>query len=161
MLALRELPERQHLESLQREFPEADIPRVQAYLGMLKTCTDVVRRIDTYLAGHGLQQNRFFILVLLYRSPGVPLAVHRLAAGVGVSRPTVTGLLDGLERQQWVEREPDPGDGRGVLVRITEAGIAYLHGVMPGYFALVNRLFAELGEADYRQLLELLGKIRL
>jgi DNA-binding MarR family transcriptional regulator len=40
---------------------------------------------------------------------------------VPVSRP-VSRLVSQLASRGWVERMPAPGDGRGVLLRLTEAG---------------------------------------
>lgn len=160
MLALRDLPQRKHLRSLQQEFPELNIARMQAYLTLLKTSTDVVKRVDAYLLTHGLQQNRFTILVVLYRDPGQPKQAHEIADSIGVRRPTVTGLLDGLERQGWIERDADPADRRGVLVQITQSGIAFLRSVLPGYYALINGTFEGLSAADYAALCALLAKIK-
>ena len=47
-----------------------------------------------------------------------------LAARVGVSRPTLTSLVDGLEHAGLLERVPVPGDRRGIELRATEEGIA-------------------------------------
>jgi DNA-binding MarR family transcriptional regulator len=51
-----------------------------------------------------------------------PTAVGALAASEGVSAPTMSRLVDGLERDGLVERRPDPDDARGVLVRATAEG---------------------------------------
>jgi DNA-binding MarR family transcriptional regulator len=51
-----------------------------------------------------------------------PIGIGALAAAEGVTAPTMSRLVDGLERDGYVTREPDPGDARGVLVRATAAG---------------------------------------
>lgn len=53
---------------------------------------------------------------------GGPLGIGALAAAEGVSAPTMTRLVDGLERDGLVRRGPDPSDARGVLVRATPKG---------------------------------------
>jgi len=47
-----------------------------------------------------------------------------LAAHAGVTRQAVTKLVDELERLDLVRRDPDPDDGRGVIVRYTDRGRA-------------------------------------
>jgi DNA-binding MarR family transcriptional regulator len=47
-----------------------------------------------------------------------------LAAFVGVSRPTLTSLVDGLERSGLLRRAPVPSDRRGIQLVATEAGRA-------------------------------------
>jgi DNA-binding MarR family transcriptional regulator len=51
-----------------------------------------------------------------------PIGIGALAATEGVSAPTMTRLVDGLERDGFVRRGADPDDARGVLVRPTSRG---------------------------------------
>jgi DNA-binding MarR family transcriptional regulator len=51
-----------------------------------------------------------------------PIAIGALAATEGVSAPTMSRLVDGLERDGLVRRLPDPDDARGVLVGSTPEG---------------------------------------
>lgn len=48
--------------------------------------------------------------------------VTRLAELAQLSKPTVVYLVNDLERLGYVERVPDPADGRAKLVRFTERG---------------------------------------
>jgi DNA-binding MarR family transcriptional regulator len=56
-----------------------------------------------------------------------PLGIGALAAAEGVTAPTMSRLVDGLERDALVRREADPDDARGVLVRATAKGTRVLH----------------------------------
>ena len=51
-----------------------------------------------------------------------PIGIGALATAEGVAAPTMTRLIDGLERDGLVRRRPDPTDARGVLVEATAAG---------------------------------------
>jgi DNA-binding MarR family transcriptional regulator len=51
-----------------------------------------------------------------------PLTVGELAAAEQVRSPTMTRLVDGLQREGLVTREPNPADARSVLVRATQTG---------------------------------------
>lgn len=42
-------------------------------------------------------------------------------------KPGITALVAGLEARGWVERAPDPDDGRAQLVRITPVGLGAFH----------------------------------
>ncbi len=55
-----------------------------------------------------------------------PVGVGALASTEGVSAPTMSRLIDALERDGLVRRIPDRADARGVLVSITAAGRAAL-----------------------------------
>ncbi len=56
-----------------------------------------------------------------------PIGIGEVAAAEGVAAPTMTRLVDGLERDGLVGRGPDPDDRRGVLVRATAKGSRVLH----------------------------------
>jgi DNA-binding MarR family transcriptional regulator len=51
-----------------------------------------------------------------------PLTVSELAGAEQVRSPTMTRLIDGLQRTGLVTREPNPADARSVLVRATPTG---------------------------------------
>jgi len=55
-----------------------------------------------------------------------PVRLTALAAKEGVSQPSMTQLIQRLERQGLVARLADPDDGRAALVGITEHGQAVL-----------------------------------
>ncbi|BCJ35249.1 MarR family transcriptional regulator [Actinocatenispora thailandica] len=57
-----------------------------------------------------------------------PLRPSDLAAREGVSAPTMTRVLSGLEAGGYAVREPDPADGRASLVRATAEGAALVQG---------------------------------
>src|SRR6202012_443091 len=51
---------------------------------------------------------------------------RELAAHADVTRQAITKLVDELEQLDLVRRDPDPDDGRGVVVRYTHRGRACL-----------------------------------
>jgi DNA-binding MarR family transcriptional regulator len=55
-----------------------------------------------------------------------PIRLTTLAAKEGVSQPSMTQLIQRLERQGLVSRLADPDDGRAALIGITECGQALL-----------------------------------
>src|SRR4051812_27425820 len=55
-----------------------------------------------------------------------PLSPSRLAAIERIQRPTVTRLLTRLEEAGYVERRPDPSDGRSALISATPRAAALL-----------------------------------
>jgi DNA-binding MarR family transcriptional regulator len=58
---------------------------------------------------------------------GGPRRVGELALAEQVEPPTMTRLVDGMERDGYVAREPDPDDGRAVIVRATPKGVRALN----------------------------------
>ena len=63
---------------------------------------------------------------LLVSITGRPQRASELASHVGVSRPTLTSLVDGLEQSGCLLRVPVASDGRGIQLVVTETGRAAL-----------------------------------
>ncbi len=66
---------------------------------------------------------QFRVLTLIGSSPE---RASRLAEKAAVSRPSLTGLLDGLEARGWVQRVQVEGDRRGVSLELTRTGATAL-----------------------------------
>lgn len=79
-----------------------------------------------------------------------------LAQAVGVSRPTVTGVVTTLEKRGLVRRNKDERDRRMVLVSLTAAGERKIEGLFPTFnaeeIAVTAHLDAEQQEALARLL---------
>lgn len=61
---------------------------------------------------------------LLVSASGGSQRASELAAAVGVSRPTLTSLVDGLEQAALLRRVPVPTDRRGIRLELTDEGRA-------------------------------------
>jgi DNA-binding MarR family transcriptional regulator len=82
-----------------------------------------------------------------------------LAAHASVTRQAVTKLVDELERLDLVRRDPDPDDGRGVIVRYTDRGRAGVAIARKRQIALERSYAAQVGAdrwAEVRSTLETL-----
>ncbi|HVV35297.1 MAG TPA: MarR family transcriptional regulator [Acidimicrobiales bacterium] len=75
------------------------------------------RSLERALEQMTLPQYR--VLTLIINSPE---RASRIARGADVTRPSLTGLLDGLVAKGWVARSEVDGDRRGVSLAITPAG---------------------------------------
>jgi DNA-binding MarR family transcriptional regulator len=90
---------------------------------------------------------------VLFEAVTRPRRITELAAREGVTQPAMTLLVNRLEEQSWVERSPDPTDGRAVLVVITSAGEDLIANMRAEYMALVDQHIADLSDADVRRLM--------
>ena len=106
----------------------------------------LLRRLRVEDKAMGLTPPRASALsVLVFRGP---VTMSQLAEAEQVRRPTITRLVDGLERRGLVRRVSHAGDGRVQLVEATAAGRRLLQ---KGRARRVERLrggIAHLGEQD-------------
>jgi DNA-binding MarR family transcriptional regulator len=89
---------------------------------------------------------QFRVLTLIASSPE---RASRVAEKAAVSRPSLTGLLDGLEARGWVRRVGVDGDRRGVGLEVTAEGRAALRAAEHSAEARLERVLEEL-PADER-----------
>jgi DNA-binding MarR family transcriptional regulator len=68
----------------------------------------------------GLSPTQTAVLATINRDG--PLTPSELADLERVKRPTMTRTLACLEREELIERTPDPADGRSSLVAVNDAG---------------------------------------
>ena len=80
----------------------------------------LLRRLRTEGDARGISPPRLAALSVVVDAG--PIGIGSLAAAEGVSAPTMSRLVDGLERDGLVRRTADPDDARGVLVRATVRG---------------------------------------
>ncbi|MFL6098955.1 MAG: MarR family winged helix-turn-helix transcriptional regulator [Actinomycetales bacterium] len=59
-----------------------------------------------------------------------PIRSGELAAREGVAPPSMTKVVTSLEQAGYVERVPDPGDGRAALISATVAGRALVESTL-------------------------------
>ncbi|WP_211768866.1 MarR family winged helix-turn-helix transcriptional regulator [Kutzneria sp. CA-103260] len=74
------------------------------------------------LAGHGVELWELEVLAALKRAPERRLTAGQLMTAVALTSGSVTHRITRLQDRGWVRRDPDPADGRSVLVSLTEAG---------------------------------------
>lgn len=86
-----------------------------------KAARKVTRAYREEIACHGLTHGQFFLLVAIMEVEG--LLPSELAERTAQERPTITGLLDRLEREGWIERRTDPRDRRVLRIYLGSRGL--------------------------------------
>jgi DNA-binding MarR family transcriptional regulator len=159
-LMLKDLPRYECLLHAAERYPSLDPTACEAFLHLLRTADSVHAAESATLADKGLSQGRFGVLMLLNGCMEKPSTPAELADAAGVTRATMTGLVDTLERDGFVIREPDLEDRRVTHVRLTQQGQDFLDGMLPDYFRVVSAIIQPLSETERKQLVRLLMKIQ-
>jgi DNA-binding MarR family transcriptional regulator len=82
-----------------------------------------------------------------------------LADRTGLTKPSVVYLVDYLERRGYVERTPDPQDGRAVLVRYRERGWALHHIARSAVQEVQDEWTRAIGKQTMEAFLKTLGQL--
>jgi DNA-binding MarR family transcriptional regulator len=131
-----------------------------AWRALLQAHATLMRQLDTDLRDStGLRLADFDVLAQLAGAGG-QLRMTELAARALLSRSGLTRRVARLVDEGLVRRANAAGDGRGVVVTLTEAGIARLTETAPPHLRGVSELFVErLNEKELAVLETALRKV--
>ncbi len=158
MFYLMDQPTREQFEDLARRYEDMEPDAVRAMVRLLRVGSDLVAAFDRMLGRYGLSQSRFLVLLVLNRNPSRPMAPSEISDRVGVTRATMTRLLDGLAREGLILRRPHGQDGRRQDLSLTSEGKALLERILPDYWRRAARLMGALTGQERVRLFELLDK---
>ena len=133
-----------------------------AFRALVRTYGLFRNEMEGHFARHGLSGAQWGVLRTLHRSEkeGVPgLTPGELSRRMFVKAPSITGVIDRLERQGFVERLPSSRDLRSKQVTLTAEGRAFLLKVLKHHPAQMEKVLAPLSMTERRQLETLLSKI--
>ncbi len=164
LLMLKDLPRYECLLEASRELPDLDPSATVVFLNLLRTGDEAFRVVEAHLAKYEITQGRFGVLMALWgvcqrAGRSTRLTPAELADHTGVTRATITGLIDTLEGAGLVTRTPHPDDRRMMTVGLTARGENLLLRILPAHFRQMAQLMDPLSEPERKTLVRLLTKI--
>lgn len=139
---------------------DADLDTFNAALDEFLRATRRVRgRAAVRPPGAGeLSHSQFQLLDGLERAEG-PLTLGAVAELAGVTPPTATRMLDGLEREGIVKRGRAAGDRRCVRIGLTESGADAVRRAREHARERRSEIFAGLSAGERRQAARVLSSL--
>ena len=137
--------------------PDLDIEPMQVLsrISRLARHLDIARR--GAFADHGLETWEFDVLSALRRQgPPFQLTPGALLRATLVTSGTMTNRIDRLAKAGLVRREPDPRDKRGVLVTLTDQGMARADAALADLLDRERVLLADLDPGERQHLADLM-----
>ena len=133
---------------------------VAAWQALIRAHATLMRQLATDLVNDiGLTLGDFDVLAQLGQAGG-ELRISELAAQAYSSRSGMTRRVDRLVDEGLVTRANSDADGRGVVVGLTDAGVARLAEAAPIHLRRVRELFVErLSDGELATLASALEKV--
>jgi DNA-binding MarR family transcriptional regulator len=148
------------IEAWAERDPQLDASPLEVVGRLLICAAHLERAIVAALQPLGLSFGDFDVLNTLRRRDDEGTNPRDLARSSLITSGAMTSRLDRLERAGLIERKPDPGDRRGVLVQLTEQGERLaeqaLHAVLAADEAFLEPLSARQRESVAAALKQLL-----
>ena len=124
-----------------------------------KTALVVDKISNQLLAPYGLSGSQFKILMVLYHAPMGSVRQIDIETKFAMTNPTVTGLVQKLEKSDLVTRIPHPQDKRSKILLLTDHAVEMKEELLALADALELQMTKNLTEEECGQLSRLLQKI--
>jgi len=136
-------------------------PAVEAWIHLIRGQSAATRAVNAQLVtDHGLTINDFECLLLLARAEERRMRRVDLAESLILTASGVTRMLDGLEKEGWVDRAACESDRRVTYAVLTDAGYAKLQEASKSHVADIRAFFeARYSNEELEQLATLLGRL--
>jgi DNA-binding MarR family transcriptional regulator len=135
-------------------------PEQEAILNILRTSDQFQNRFGRLFREYGLTSSQYNVLRIL-RGEGQPMPCLEIGQRMIQVVPAMTGLLDRLEKQDFVRRERCTQDRRVVYVELTDKAFDLLKEMDAPVEELHKSLIGHLTRAELKELSRLLEKARL
>lgn len=94
----------------------------EAWEELFRAQVAIMRRLQRDPIWDRVSLREYDVLFTLSRGPAEGLRLRDLGESSLLSQPSLSRMVERLEEAGWVRRAPVAGDGRGVIVALTEEG---------------------------------------
>jgi MarR family transcriptional regulator, negative regulator of the multidrug operon emrRAB len=141
-------------------YPNASAKATECAMNLVFTADLLVKRISALLQPFDLTPASGLVLSILADSES-PLPPNQIADRLIISRATVTGLTDSLERRGFVRRLAHPSDRRMLLIEPTDTGRRVADAFRPVVHQYQKAWMDVLNEREQGQLIDFLKRLQV
>jgi DNA-binding MarR family transcriptional regulator len=96
-----------------------------------KVCQKLIINLQNAFSESGVEVTPIQVMLLFFLQKNDGSSLTQISQGLMLENPTVTGLIDRLEKLRYVKRSDHPNDRRVYLVHITEKGNKVANKALP------------------------------
>lgn len=134
---------------------------LRAWLHLIKCSKRVEQEVsELFWRRHQSSLPRFDVLAHLEHAGGDGLSTSMLAQRLLASKGNITRLLDRMEADGLIRRQPAPDDRRVTYVLLTAKGEETFHAMAHDHELWADAIFGVLDSAELEQLITLLDRVR-
>ncbi|MBB6217112.1 MarR family 2-MHQ and catechol resistance regulon transcriptional repressor [Anaerosolibacter carboniphilus] len=127
----------------------------------LKKTSDILEELHSqFFSRYGISNTKFNVLAILYNGPMEGMILSEISELMLVTKGNMTGLIDRLEKQGFVERIRDDDDRRKISAVITEEGRVFTQMVIEDYKRWTKEILVDIKMEEKNELILTLKKIQ-
>lgn len=124
-----------------------------------KAALEIEKFSNPILAPYELTNTQYKIMMMLYRNQDKSIRQADIEERFSMTNPTVTGIIQNLEKKNFVQRIQNPNDKRSKLVVLTDKAISIREEIDGLGEILEAQVTENLTKEECQQLITLLKKI--
>ena len=133
---------------------------VTAWESLFRAQHEIFDEISVEFEGSDVSQSEYDVLLTVTRAPEMTARLRDVTALMLMSQPSVSRLVDRMVARGLIAKCPDPQDGRGAIVRATDAGLATFRRVATAHGRSIASRMSVLTDAELAELQALTTKLR-
>jgi DNA-binding MarR family transcriptional regulator len=135
---------------------------VAAWESLFRAQVAIMRSLAEEFPSREISMNEYDVMFNLSRQPERSIRLRDLNKHVLLTQPSVSRLVDRLASRGYVHKHPDPDDGRGAIVELTDTGYALFRRVAVDHMvSITTRVGDSLSTDELLQLTALCDRLRL
>ncbi|MFC7405947.1 MarR family winged helix-turn-helix transcriptional regulator [Georgenia alba] len=133
----------------------------EAWESLFRAQVALMRRFEESGDFAPLRAREYDVLFTLSRAPAGRLRLRALNENILITQPSMSRMVERLERRGLVRRDRADDDARGLVVSLTEEGAALQRSIARRHVRTLRRLVGgALSEDELRALTDLTTKLR-
>lgn len=133
---------------------------LEAWEGLFRAQHELFEAMSADFVGTPITQAEYDVLLTVTRAPEMTARLRDVTTHMLISQPSVSRLVDRMVARGLLTKTGDPADGRGAVLKATDAGARGFREVATAHSrSIVDRMSA-LDEDELRQLRALTDKLR-
>jgi DNA-binding MarR family transcriptional regulator len=133
---------------------------IDAWESLFRAQHEVFGDINGDFDGTVLSQAEYDVLLTVTRGPDMTARLRDVTSNMLISQPSVSRLVDRMVSRGLISKCADPEDGRGALVRATDAGASAFRRLAATHGRAIAERMSLLSDDELAQLRELTLKLR-
>ncbi|WP_435742463.1 MarR family winged helix-turn-helix transcriptional regulator [Microbacterium sp. PMB16] len=133
---------------------------LEAWESLFRAQHELFHEMDADFEHGELAQAEYDVLLTVTRAPGMTARLRDVTANMLISQPSVSRLVDRMVTRGLIAKCPDPDDGRGALIRATDAGARTFRALATVHGRSIAERMSRLDDDELRTLRDLAEKLR-
>ncbi|HWS50491.1 MAG TPA: MarR family transcriptional regulator [Microbacterium sp.] len=133
---------------------------LEAWESLFRAQHELFEEMEADFDHSDLAQAEYDVLLTVSRAPEMTARLRDVTANMLISQPSVSRLVDRMVNRGLVAKCPDPEDGRGALIRATDAGAKAFRSLATVHGRSIAARMSRLDDDELRTLRDLTEKLR-